>query len=116
MRSALGMGVTLVTRTTLASLRCMAPQGVRGCARRRDLPADLTIVSYDLEASMAKLFASEMSNRVCDRALQLHGGYGSIDELPVERYLRDARVQTISEGTSELQRIVIAREVLKQLG
>jgi alkylation response protein AidB-like acyl-CoA dehydrogenase len=68
------------------------------------------------EASMAKLFASEMANRVTDRAVQLHGGYGYIDEFPVERYLRDARVQTIYEGTSEIQRVVIAREVLKTIG
>lgn len=71
---------------------------------------------FTREASMAKLFASETSNRVADRAVQIHGGYGYIDEFPVERYLRDARVQTIYEGTSEIQRIVIAREVLKQLG
>jgi alkylation response protein AidB-like acyl-CoA dehydrogenase len=69
--------------------------------------------SFTQEASMAKLFASEMSNRVCDKAVQLHGGYGYLDEFPVERYLRDARVQTIYEGTSEIQRVVIAREVLK---
>jgi alkylation response protein AidB-like acyl-CoA dehydrogenase len=68
---------------------------------------------FTREASMAKLFCSEMSNRVCDRAVQIHGGYGYIDEFPVERYLRDARVQTIYEGTSEIQRVVIAREVLK---
>ena len=71
---------------------------------------------FTREASMAKLFASEMSNRVCDRAVQIHGGYGYIDEFPVERYLRDARVQTIYEGTSEIQRIVIAREVIKAAG
>jgi alkylation response protein AidB-like acyl-CoA dehydrogenase len=71
---------------------------------------------FSREASMAKLFASEMSNRVCDKAVQLHGGYGYIDEFPVERYLRDARVQTIYEGTSEIQRIVIAREVIKAAG
>jgi alkylation response protein AidB-like acyl-CoA dehydrogenase len=69
--------------------------------------------SFTQEASMAKLFASEMSNRACDKAVQLHGGYGYIDEFPVERYLRDARVQTIYEGTSEIQRVVIAREVLR---
>lgn len=73
-------------------------------------------VPFTREASMAKLFASEMSNRVCDRAVQIHGGYGYIDEFPVERYLRDARVQTIYEGTSEIQRIVIAREVIKAAG
>jgi alkylation response protein AidB-like acyl-CoA dehydrogenase len=71
---------------------------------------------FTREASMAKLFASETSNRVCDKAVQIHGGYGYIDEFPVERYLRDARVQTIYEGTSEIQRIVIAREILKAAG
>ncbi len=65
---------------------------------------------FSREASMAKLFASEMAQRVCDKAVQIHGGYGYIDEFPVERYLRDARVQTIYEGTSEIQRLVIARE------
>jgi acyl-CoA dehydrogenase len=69
--------------------------------------------SFTQEASMAKLFASEMANRACDKAVQLHGGYGYIDEFPVERYLRDARVQTIYEGTSEIQRVVIARELLR---
>jgi alkylation response protein AidB-like acyl-CoA dehydrogenase len=73
-------------------------------------------VPFTKEASMAKLFASEMSNKVCDKAVQIHGGYGYIDEFPVERLLRDARVQTIYEGTSEIQRIVIAREVIKAAG
>ncbi|WP_225411255.1 acyl-CoA dehydrogenase family protein [Stigmatella hybrida] len=68
---------------------------------------------FTREASMAKLYASEMANRVCDKAVQLHGGYGYIDEFPVERYYRDARVQTIYEGTSEVQRMVIARETFK---
>ena len=71
---------------------------------------------FTAEASMAKVFASEMANRAADRAVQLHGGYGYIDEFPVERYLRDARVQTIYEGTSEIQRLVIARELLKSAG
>jgi alkylation response protein AidB-like acyl-CoA dehydrogenase len=70
---------------------------------------------FTREASMAKLYASEMANRVCDKAVQLHGGYGYIDEFPVERYFRDARVQTIYEGTSEVQRMVIARETFKLL-
>lgn len=70
---------------------------------------------FTREASMAKLFASEMCNRVCDKAVQIHGGYGYIDEFPVERYLRDARVQTVYEGTSEIQRLVIAREIFKDL-
>jgi alkylation response protein AidB-like acyl-CoA dehydrogenase len=70
---------------------------------------------FTREASMAKLYASEMANRVADKAVQLHGGYGYIDEFPVERYFRDARVQTIYEGTSEVQRMVIARETFKLL-
>ncbi|ATB48112.1 acyl-CoA dehydrogenase family protein [Corallococcus macrosporus] len=70
---------------------------------------------FSREASMAKLFASEMSNKVADKAVQIHGGYGYIDEFPVERYFRDARVQTIYEGTSEVQRMVIARESFKLL-
>src|SRR5262249_37018165 len=68
---------------------------------------------FTCEASMAKVSASEMANRAADRAVQLHGGYGYVDEFPVERYLRDARVQTIYEGTSEIQRVVIAREILE---
>jgi alkylation response protein AidB-like acyl-CoA dehydrogenase len=71
---------------------------------------------FTREASMAKVFASELANRAADKAVQLHGGYGYIDEFPVERYLRDARVQTIYEGTSEIQRLVIARELLKAAG
>ncbi len=70
---------------------------------------------FTREASMAKLFASEMAYRSCDKAIQIHGGYGYIDEFPVERYFRDARVQTIYEGTSEVQRVVIAREVLRSV-
>jgi len=71
---------------------------------------------FSREASMAKVFASEMANRAADKAVQLHGGYGYLDEFPVERYLRDARVQTIYEGTSEIQRIVIARDLLRAAG
>lgn len=71
---------------------------------------------FSREASMAKLFCSEMSNWVCDRAVQIHGGYGYLDEFPVERYMRDARAQTIYEGTSEIQRLVIAREVIRAAG
>lgn len=63
-------------------------------------------------ASMAKLFASEMANRIAYQALQIHGGYGYIKEFPVERYYRDARVLTIYEGTSEIQRKVIANHVI----
>ena len=58
------------------------------------------------------LFSSEAANRVCNRAVQIHGGYGYTREFPVERYLRDVRITTIYEGTSEIQRMVIARSVL----
>ena len=68
---------------------------------------------YTREGSMAKLFASEQANRACDLAVQIHGGYGYIDEFPVERHYRDARVTTIYEGTSEIQRVVIARDLLR---
>jgi len=63
-------------------------------------------------ASMAKVFASEMANKVAYQALQIHGGYGYMKEFPVERYYRDVRVFTIYEGTSEIQRIVIANQII----
>jgi alkylation response protein AidB-like acyl-CoA dehydrogenase len=68
---------------------------------------------YTLQASMAKLYASEMVNRITGKAVQLHGGYGFTKEYAVERYYRDARVFTIYEGTSEIQRIVISNHMLK---
>ena len=61
------------------------------------------------EASMAKLFASEMAERVCSDAIQIHGGYGYVTDFPVERIWRDVRVCQIYEGTSDIQRLVIAR-------
>lgn len=67
---------------------------------------------YNKEAAMAKMFATEMAERVCRNAIQIHGGYGYSSEYPVERLYRDARLMTIGEGTSEIQRIVIARHVL----
>ena len=66
------------------------------------------------EASIAKLIASEMCVNVTSQALQIHGGYGYFKEAAVERLFRDARVTTIYEGTSEIQRLVIARNVLTQ--
>ena len=65
------------------------------------------------EASMSKLFCSETANYVCNEALQIHGGYGYMKEYAVERYFRDARVTEIYEGTSEAQRMVISKDVLK---
>jgi alkylation response protein AidB-like acyl-CoA dehydrogenase len=64
------------------------------------------------EASMAKLFASEASTRACNKALQVHGGYGYTREFAVERHLRDAKLCEIGEGTSEVQRMVIAKHLL----
>lgn len=69
--------------------------------------------NYTAQASMAKLFASEMVNRVTAQAVQMHGGYGYIKEYPVERFYRDARVFTIYEGTSEIQRMVISNHILQ---
>jgi alkylation response protein AidB-like acyl-CoA dehydrogenase len=69
--------------------------------------------SVTMQASMAKLFASEMVNRITARAIQIHGGYGYIKEYPVERYYRDARVFTIYEGTSEIQRVVISNHIFR---
>jgi alkylation response protein AidB-like acyl-CoA dehydrogenase len=66
------------------------------------------------ESAMAKLFASEVAVRICDEAVQLHGGYGFIKDYPVEKFYRDVKLCTIGEGTSEIQRLVIAREVLKR--
>lgn len=67
---------------------------------------------YAKDAAMAKLFGSEMATRVCHQAIQIHGGYGFIKDYPVERYYRDARITELYEGTSEVQRMVIASYVL----
>lgn len=63
------------------------------------------------EASQAKLYASEIAEEVCSKAIQIHGGYGYLEDYPVERHYRDARITQIYEGTSEIQRLVIAREL-----
>ena len=65
-----------------------------------------------LESSMAKWFAAEMALRVCDNAITIHGGYGYLSDFPVERYYRDVKMYHIAEGTSNIQRIVMAREIL----
>ena len=67
------------------------------------------------ESSMAKLFASEISVNVCEEAIQVHGGYGYTKDYPPEKYWRDSKLCTIGEGTSEIQRIIIAREILRQI-
>jgi alkylation response protein AidB-like acyl-CoA dehydrogenase len=66
------------------------------------------------ESSMAKLYASEVACRICDEGVQIHGGYGFIKDYPAEKFYRDVKLCTIGEGTSEIQRIVIARELLKK--
>lgn len=85
-----------------------AARGIGGTATAKRVAG----ARYSLEASMAKLFASEMAGRVTDSALQIHGGYGFTRDLPLERYVRDVRIMRIYEGSSEIQRNVIARAVL----
>jgi alkylation response protein AidB-like acyl-CoA dehydrogenase len=70
--------------------------------------------SFAKEASMAKLFATEAANKACYEAMQIFGGYGYTNDFPIERYSRDARITTIYEGTSEIQRLIIAREILNE--
>jgi alkylation response protein AidB-like acyl-CoA dehydrogenase len=78
----------------------------RAAARKdRGLP-------FTAESSMAKLFASEVANRAAYEAVQIHGGYGYLQDFPVERYARDARVLTIYEGTSEIHRLIVSRHLL----
>lgn len=71
-------------------------------------------LAFSKEAAMAKMIASEMAERVCRNAIQVHGGYGYSREYPVERIYRDARLMTIGEGTSEIQRLVISRQILQE--
>ena len=71
---------------------------------------------FSMEAAVAKLFAAEMAQRVTTKALQIHGGYGYTKEYPVERNFRDARITEIYEGTSEIHRLIIAREIFRDTG
>jgi butyryl-CoA dehydrogenase len=71
--------------------------------------------TFAKEASMAKLFATEAANKACYKAMQMLGGYGYTKDFPIERYTRDARITTIYEGTSEIQRLIISREILRSL-
>jgi len=79
-------------------------------ARMKDAGLNVT-----LESSMAKLYASEVACRICDEGVQIHGGYGFIKDYPAEKFYRDVKLCTIGEGTSEIQRMVIARELLKRM-
>ncbi len=91
----------MLTELDAAHLLCMRAASMK----ERGVP-------FSREASMSKLFSTEAAIRICNEAVQIHGGYGYIREFPAERHLRDVRVTTIYEGTSEIQRIVIARSVL----
>lgn len=91
----------MATQIEAARLLCLNAASLKDLGRK-----------YTKEASMAKLFASEMVNRVAATAIQLHGGYGYCNDYPVERHYRDARVFTIYEGTSEIQRMVISNNLL----
>ncbi|MDB5918424.1 MAG: acyl-CoA dehydrogenase [Massilia sp.] len=92
------------SRAEIYAARCM----VIDCARLRDSGADVS-----LEASCCKLFASEMCGRVADRSVQVHGGAGYIAEYAAERFYRDVRLFRIYEGTSQIQQIVIARNMIR---
>ena len=89
--------------TELRAARLLAEDAARKRARG---------VRFSREASMAKLFASEASDKIADLALQIHGGYGFSREMPLERYVRDLRIMRIYEGSSEIQRNIIARDLL----
>ena len=80
-------------------------------ARLRDLR-----VPHSKEAAMAKLFASEMANRAARQAIQIHGGAGYLKDFPVGRFFRDARITEIYEGTSEIHRMIISRELYLERG
>ncbi len=71
-------------------------------------------MKFSKQSAMAKVFASETAMWVTTKAIQIHGGYGYTTDYPVERYFRDAKITEIYEGTSEIQRIVIANEILKE--
>ncbi len=71
--------------------------------------------SFAKEASMAKMFATEAANKACYKALQMLGGYGYTQDYPIERYTRDARITAIYEGTNEIQRLIISREILRNI-
>jgi alkylation response protein AidB-like acyl-CoA dehydrogenase len=78
-------------------------------ARRRDAG-----IPFSTNAAMAKLFASDTAMRVTTDAVQVHGGYGYVDEFPLERYMREAKVLQIVEGTNQIQRLVIGRAIGRQ--
>jgi alkylation response protein AidB-like acyl-CoA dehydrogenase len=90
--------------TEIAAARLLVQRAAAKCERGE---------RFTSEASMAKLFASEVAMRATSKAIQIHGGYGYTRDFPVERYFRDAKLCEIGEGTSEVQRMVIARDLLR---
>jgi alkylation response protein AidB-like acyl-CoA dehydrogenase len=98
------------TQWKLADMRTELDAAHLLCMRAAWLKENKRVFSR--EASMAKVFATEAANRICNKAVQIHGGYGYIRDFPAERHLRDVRVTMIYEGTSEIQRLVIARGML----
>lgn len=93
------------SKTEIYAAKCM----VLDAARRRDLGENIST-----EASCAKMFATEMCGRVADRCLQIHGGAGYISEYSIERFYRDVRLFRLYEGTTQIQQIIIARDMIKQ--
>ena len=80
---------------------------------RAAVALDMKETDATMRCAMAKRFATDVCFRICDEALQLHGGYGYIKEYGIERYLRDLRVHRILEGTNEIMRVIIARKLLE---
>lgn len=97
-------GMLADSKTEIYAAKCM----VLDAARRRDLGENIST-----EASCAKMFATEMCGRVADRCLQIHGGAGYISEYSIERFYRDVRLFRLYEGTTQIQQIIIARDMIK---
>ncbi|MBN8555871.1 MAG: acyl-CoA dehydrogenase family protein [Deltaproteobacteria bacterium] len=100
------------TSIAAAEALIMRAASMKNVAAAQKNTTGASVLSFTLEASMAKLYATEMAMRVCEDMLQIHGGYGYTKDYPIERYCRDVRVTSLYEGTSEIQRHVIAREIL----
>jgi acyl-CoA dehydrogenase len=97
-------GMLADSKTEIYAAKCM----VLDAARRRDLGENIST-----EASCSKMFATEMCGRVADRCLQIHGGAGYISEYSIERFYRDVRLFRLYEGTTQIQQIIIARDMIK---
>ena len=89
-------------------------QGARLFVRQAAQLMDTKDSQATVFCSMAKRFATDVGFKVCNEALQIHGGYGYLKDYPVERYLRDVRVHQILEGTNEIMRLIVSRDLLKK--